>query len=330
MKLSAIQPVDMANFVAWLADPVAQAEHDYQRAMVECRRVRAEGRPVFRTPKLGEPKRLSDPTIRNIVNPVRSCFATARAEGLIRTNPAAALAMPHRERIQDDDGETVKALTREQLAAVLGLVHPRHRLLFRVLAVTGMRISEAIALQWRHLRLDGPEPCIRIRRGIVRSRIQPPKSKYGSRDIPIAGDIVDELRAHQRNTEWPGPEQLVFPSTVGTPINPENLRNRVLAPAAQEADVGWCGFHTFRHTCASMLFAKGMSIKAVQKWLGHHAASFTLDTYIHLMGDEIGSPIELADELAPARYENGDLDLGEHGVLTPADDLFGDSFESSR
>jgi hypothetical protein len=75
-----------------------------------------------------------------------------------------------------------------------------------------------------------------------------------------------------------------------------------------------------------------MSIKAVQKWLGHHAASFTLDTYIHLMGDEIGSPIELDIELVepdpPARYENGDLDLAQHGVLTPADDVFGNTFES--
>jgi hypothetical protein len=71
----------------------------------------------------------------------------------------------------------------------------------------------------------------------------------------------------------------------------------------------------------------------VQKWLGHHKASFTLDTYIHLMGGEIGSPLELADELAlvsPARYQNGDLDLGGHGVLTPTDDVFGESFESSR
>jgi integrase len=247
----------MSQFVAWLDDPQAQAEHAYQRAMAECRRVRASGKPVFRTPKLGEPKRLSDSTIRNILNPVRSCFATARSEGLIRNNPATGLALPHREKIEDDDGEQVKPLTREQLATILKVVHPRHRLMFKLLAATGMRISEAIALEWRHVRLDGPEPCIRIKRGIVRGRVQPPKSKYGRRDIPIAADIVAELRAHQRDSEWPGAEQLVFPSTTGTPINPENLRNRVLRPATEEAGCAWCGFHTFRHTTASMLFAKG-------------------------------------------------------------------------
>ena len=79
-----------------------------------------------------------------------------------------------------------------------------------------------------------------------------------------------------------------------------------------------------------MLFERGMNIKAIQKWLGHHSPAFTLDTYVHLMGDEIGSPIELADELAPespARYQNGDLDLGQHGVLTADDDLFESTFQ---
>jgi hypothetical protein len=48
------------------------------------------------------------------------------------------------------------------------------------------------------------------------------------------------------------------------------------------------------------------------------------------MVDEIGSPIELADELtpeSPARYQNGDLDLGQHGVLTADDDLFESTFQ---
>src|SRR5581483_1358429 len=67
--------------------------------------------------------------------------------------------------------------------------------------------------------------------------------------------------------------------------------------AAQEAGVPWAGFHTFRHTCASLLFARGANVVQVQRWLGHHAPSFTLDTYIHLMPGEGAAPLELADEL---------------------------------
>ena len=49
------------------------------------------------------------------------------------------------------------------------------------------------------------------------------------------------------------------------------------------------GFHTFRHTVASRLFAEGRNVVQVQRWLGHHSPSFTLDTYVHLLDDELGT-----------------------------------------
>jgi integrase len=104
----------------------------------------------------------------------------------VRSNPTSELALPHRERIEDEDGEKVRALTHEQLAAFLAVVHPRHWLMFRVLAATGLRISELIALQWRHLRLDGSHPCVRVWRALVRGRDQPPKSRHGRGDVPLS------------------------------------------------------------------------------------------------------------------------------------------------
>jgi len=95
-------------------------------------------------------------------------------------------------------------------------------LFFWFLAATGVRISEAIALQWRHLALDAPVPHVKVRR--------------------------------------------VF--------------RRVLQPAREAADLPWVGFHAFRHTCASILFAEGRNAVQVQRWLGHHSASFTLATYV--------------------------------------------------
>jgi integrase len=63
------------------------------------------------------------------------------------------------------------------------------------------------------------------------------------------------------------------------------------ASAALGEDVTWATWHTFRHTAASRLFAEGRNVKQVQEWLGHHKASFTLDTYVHLMGGGIGAPL---------------------------------------
>ena len=53
----------------------------------------------------------------------------------------------------------------------------------------------------------------------------------------------------------------------------------------------WAGFHTFRHTVASRLFAEGRNVVQVQGWLGHHAPSFTLDTYVHLLDGGLGGPL---------------------------------------
>ena len=87
------------------------------------------------------------------------------------------------------------------------------------------------------------------------------------------------------------PEELVFQSIDGTILDPDNLYYRVLKPACEEAGAGWAGFHTFRHTVASRLFAEGRNVVQVQRWLGHHSASFTLDTYVHLLEDNLGEPL---------------------------------------
>ena len=50
----------------------------------------------------------------------------------------------------------------------------------------------------------------------------------------------------------------------------------------------WVSFHTFRHTCASLLFEAGKDVKQVQEWLGHADPGFTLRTYVHLMDDGLG------------------------------------------
>ena len=50
----------------------------------------------------------------------------------------------------------------------------------------------------------------------------------------------------------------------------------------------WVTFHTFRHTCASLLFEAGRDVKQVSVWLGHADPAFTLRTYVHLMDAGIG------------------------------------------
>jgi integrase len=285
-RLTDITPSMIAAFVGWLCEQTTPAP----TAQDKDRRV-----PI------------ADSTVRNIMAPLRACLATAVREGLIRSNPTRDVDMPHRPAVEDSDDE-VRAMSRDELALLLALLPDRWRLLFRFLASTGLRVSEAIALQWRHLHLDGSTPHVKVRRALVRGRMEPPKSRHGRREVPLDAELVSLLRQARKDSDWPGEDDLVFPAGNGSPLMPGNVRRRVLKPAAEEAGVPWVGFHAFRHTCASLLFARGRNAVQVQRWLGHHSAAFTLATYVHLLDGDMGEPLKVPLEL-------GTLPACEHSVL---------------
>lgn len=131
----------------------------------------------------------------------------------------------------------------------------------------------------------------KVGRALVKGTMGPPKSRHTRRDVPLDSDLALALREARRDSEWPNDDDLVFTVGNGSPIRPSNLRRRVLKPTAQEAGVPWAGFHTFRHTCASLLFAQGRNAVQVQRWLGHHSAAFTLSRYVHLLDGDLGAPL---------------------------------------
>jgi len=110
--------------------------------------------------------------------------------------------------------------------------------------------------------------------------------------------MAERLRQHRRDA-YRGDKAPVFASAAGTVLHASNLASRVLKPAARtvgltvavegkDEPVAWVSFHTFRHTCASLLFDAGRNVKQVQEWLGHADPGFTLRTYVHLMDDGLG------------------------------------------
>jgi integrase len=260
LKLVDISTYQLARFVDWLADEDEQG------------------------------KRLSDSTIANITIPLRAALATANREGLIRHNPSQGLVLPHREEVEEgEDEDEVKVFTEEQLPAVLAMAPNRlgYPLLFELLAATGLRISEAIALQRLHVQLEG-EPEVCVRRALVRGRIEAPKTKHGRREVRLPDSLATKLRAHLAGQQ---PDQdstaILFPNESGTPLDPTNLRPRVLKPLVRQAGAPWAGFHTFRHTFASLHLRRGPNLLQLSRALGHPSPAFTLTRYTHLLpGDE--------------------------------------------
>jgi integrase len=94
---------------------------------------------------------LSPSSVRNALAPVRALFATALEEGLIRSNPAAGLRLPHQR--PGEPSQQTKALTEQELRALLDALPPEWRLFFEFLAHTGLRIGEAVALTWADIDL---------------------------------------------------------------------------------------------------------------------------------------------------------------------------------
>ena len=189
--------------------------------------------------------------------------------------------------------DDMQALSRDQLAALIRMVPTSSRLLVELIASTGLRISEAIALQRGDLMLHGGRPSLRVRRAIVKGTVCAPKSKYGRRTVLIPLGLADRLGEHIARLDPPA-DQLLFTSQRGTPLDLDNLRKRMLKPLMEEIGAPWAAWHTLRHTFASIQLANGVSVVALSRALGHHSAAFTLSRYVHVLEGDEAPPLELA------------------------------------
>ncbi len=228
-------------------------------------------------------------------------FATAVEDGDLPDNPALGVRINARRDHGDDRAsEAAKAMTREQLARLLAVLADRWRLLFELLAHTGLRISELLGLDWQDVEF-GKRPTLKVRRQYYRGQLKGYlKSNAGRRDLPLSLGMARKLWA-ARPAHGTGP---MFATRDGNRLEDRNLRrvlDRVthprprghgrraqIIPAPAGPDLDWIGFHTFRHTCASMLLDSGKNIRQVATWLGHTDPAFTLRTYTHLMDAGLG------------------------------------------
>ena len=75
---------------------------------------------------------------------------------------------------------------------------------------------------------------------------------------------------------------LVFPSTIGTPIDPTNIL-RKFRQLLKKAGLPRVRFHDLRHTSASLMLNNGVDVLVASKRLGHAKPSITLNVYGHLL-----------------------------------------------
>ena len=224
---------------------------------------------------------LASASVVKNLSPLKAMFATAVEDGVLRLNPTIGVRVNGRIDEGEEEPE-VKAMTRRELSRLLKALPASWRLFFELLTHAGLRISEALGLEWPDVRF-GERPRLHIVRQHYRGDTRRLKSHRARRELPLSRGMARSLWS-ARPVAGSGP---MFATSNGTRFNDRNVR-RVLGRAARQAGVPWVTFHTFRHTCASLLFEGGKNIRQVSDWLGHADPAFTLRTYVHLLDNGLG------------------------------------------
>lgn len=253
-------------------------------------------------------KGLSDSTVRQIYTVARTVADTAVRDRLITENPFGKIARPKvakREAVH---------LTPAELEILLdAAADSRYAPLFELMASTGLRRGEALALRWdkdvnltavsREKPKQKPQ-SVQVRGTLVRQGgtlvTTTPKSESSYRNVPLTDDAVDLLRAVKARTaadrlragsKWVD-SGYVFVTEFGEPCDPRNAL-RAFQACAKRAGIENADLHTLRHTAATRMLNNGAPIAVVSRLLGHASIQITVDIYGHEDDDSSRAAVEL-------------------------------------
>ena len=207
--------------------------------------------------------------------------------GYISTNPVESVTTLVKKRVDTDSDFYDK----EELKSFLELVDQtdelRKKVLFRLLAFTGARKGEVLALKWEDWTNNTLSINKAITRGFDGESVGATKNKSSNRLISLdkkTSDLLTELRKMNPTTTY------IFENEFGKPI-PGTLPRKWLQQIVKDSDMRPIRIHGFRHTHASLCFEAGMTLKQVQYRLGHSDLKTTMNIYTHITReakDDIG------------------------------------------
>ena len=166
-------------------------------------------------------------------------------------------------------------------------------MLFRLLAYTGMRRGEALALKWSDIDLSNQ--TIKINKTVTTAEhaaliIGTPKTKASYRTIAIDKQTIkclSDWRKEQRKELF----QLGFNALSDNQLIFSNGNNELIRQAtvrkwdqsiSKHAGLKYITVHGFRHTHASLLFEAGTPMQDVKERLGHSSITTTMNIYTHV------------------------------------------------
>jgi integrase len=233
-------------------------------------------------------------TVRNSWTLLSGILETAVEYGYLSMNPARGVKFPEKEL-----KEAPVLFTAEDFVKLLEQLDEPYRTMARLIALTGLRIGELLAVRWRCLDLE--IGTLSVRESVYEGKFQSPKTRKSRRTMPLGPQIIVWLREHRLRAKRTESDDLVFGNRKGQPLRESKLLRNVLQPAAERAGLGRVTWHQFRHIHSSLLNDLRVPVKIAQEQLGHSSISTTLNIYTHVVDASHRKAIEaLERELFPS------------------------------
>jgi integrase len=243
---------------------------------------------------------LSARTVRYVHTILKAALRDAVAQGLIATNPADKAKPPAAREAKSPE---IHPWTAAELSAFLAWADQRQSAdatAWRVLAFTGARRGEVLALRWRDLDLDGARLSIRRSVGLVRAKgegyqlVEGTTKSGRERVIDLDPQTIAALRGWRLaraglDLRLAQDDALIFGDIEGKHQHPERFSRRFSEQLARRRrDLGAGAppairLHDLRHTHASLMLAAGVPVKVVSERLGHSGPMITMTIYQHVM-----------------------------------------------
>lgn len=246
---------------------------------------------------------LSASSRRSVYAALRAVLDAAVDDRLLRVNPMTKVKRP---RVEHTEAAVLDAT---QVRAFLAVAtEDRLAALWHVLAFTGCRRGEALALRWDDWNENAG--TLHVRRtltrvdgsGVVESE---PKTARSRRLLDVPDPLAAVLRTHRaRQAEerlrvgaaWQNTVGRMFTSESGGPLDPRGI-NRRFESLRAKAELPPCSPHVLRHSLATALLQAGTPVQVVADQLGHSSSVVTLSTYSHALPTARKAAADLAASL---------------------------------
>ena len=239
--------------------------------------------------------------VRSILGTLQTALSQAERWGLVSRNVARLVTPPGLK------ASEFAPFTPEEAERFLKAIRDEpYGPLFSTALYLGLRRGEVLALKWADMDLDAR--TLRVAGNLQRvngeAAVLAPKTERSRRALTIPQGLVPLLRRQRARQfqdrllmgdDWPDGD-FVFSRPDGHPLHPSTVSN-LFTDVLKKHDLPRIRLHDLRHSCASLLFAQGLSPKVVQEVLGHENIATTLNIYTHVLQEQKDEAANVMDRL---------------------------------